>query len=170
MMKSAGDRMRSVGCAGLRRMSGSGRKGKSLERFVDRSRIVAVGGQGGSGCVSFFRDTTVMWGGPDGGRGGKGGSVWVEAVSNMVDLARDRHTYVGGHGVHGMGGGKHGMAGDDITIYVPVGTLVKLITPGAADEHHQFGHSQDIGVQTVTKMSDKFEGATGRTLTLNPKP
>ena len=162
--------MRSVGCAGLRRMSiGGGGRRESLERFVDRSRIVAMGGPGGSGCVSFFRDNKVRWGGPDGGRGGNGGSVWVEAVTTMVDLTRDRHTYVGGHGIGGKGRGRHGIAGDDITIYVPVGTLVKMM-PVVASEEDQFGLSQDIGVQTITKMSDAFENATGRTLTLNPKP
>ena len=83
-------------------------------RFVDRSRIVAAGGQGGSGCVSFFRDTRTQWGGPDGGPGGDGGKVIVRATSKLMDLSRDRYTYIGGNGTNGKGGNLIGRAGQDI--------------------------------------------------------
>jgi GTPase involved in cell partitioning and DNA repair len=95
-------------------------------RFVDRSRIVVAGGQGGAGCVSFFRDTRNLWGGPDGGPGGDGGNIVVRASSKLVDLSRDRYTYIGGNGLNGKGDNQIGRAGRDVIIEVPVGTLVKV--------------------------------------------
>ena len=95
-------------------------------RFVDRSRIVVAGGQGGAGCVSFFRDTRNQWGGPDGGPGGDGGNVVVRASAKLVDLSRDRYTYIGANGLNGKGDNLIGRAGRDVIIEVPVGTLVKV--------------------------------------------
>eukprot|EP00277_Geminigera_cryophila_P013960 CAMPEP_0179444658 /NCGR_PEP_ID=MMETSP0799-20121207/28095_1 /TAXON_ID=46947 /ORGANISM="Geminigera cryophila, Strain CCMP2564" /LENGTH=234 /DNA_ID=CAMNT_0021231903 /DNA_START=256 /DNA_END=956 /DNA_ORIENTATION=+ len=95
-------------------------------RFVDRSRIVVAGGQGGSGCVSFFRDTRTQWGGPDGGPGGDGGSIIIRASGGIMDLARDRYTYIGGNGLNGKGSNLIGRAGQTVIVDVPVGTLVKV--------------------------------------------
>ena len=93
---------------------------------MGRSRIVVAGGQGGAGCVSFFRDTRTQFGGPDGGPGGDGGSVIIRASSKVLDLARDRYTYIAGSGLNGKGGSAIGRAGPNVVVEVPVGTLVKV--------------------------------------------
>ena len=98
-------------------------------RFVDRSRIVVAGGHGGSGCVSFFRDTRTQWGGPDGGPGGDGGNIIIRTSPSMIDLSRDRFTYIGGNGTNGKSGNLIGRRGQDVIIEVPVGTAVKVF-PG----------------------------------------
>lgn len=76
--------------------------------------------------MSFFRDTRNLWGGPDGGPGGDGGNVVVRACSKLVDLSRDRYTYIGSNGLNGKGDNQIGRAGRDVIIEVPVGTLVKV--------------------------------------------
>ena len=147
---------------GIRRFGIRSSRGKeSLDRFVDRSRIVAAGGLGGSGCVSFFRDTRVQFGGPDGGHGGEGGSIWIEAASNLMDLSRDRHAYNGGKGLPGKGGGKHGAAGQDIVIRVPVGTVVKLL-PQAPGEKGRFGNREEFDQPRLTKISDAMLSKAAR--------
>ena len=98
-------------------------------RFVDRSRIVVAGGKGGAGCVAFFRDPRTQWGGPDGGPGGDGGHVIIRASSRLVDLSRDRYTYIAGSGLNGKGGNLIGRAGRNVVVEVPVGTIVKVF-PG----------------------------------------
>lgn len=94
--------------------------------FVDRVEIELVAGDGGNGCVSFRREKYVPKGGPDGGNGGHGGSVIVvadEKVKSLAPLAH-RRRWVAPKGVHGQGSDRHGKAGKDLTIGVPLGTLV----------------------------------------------
>ena len=94
--------------------------------FVDQVTIKVSGGRGGHGCVSFRREKYVPKGGPDGGDGGHGGSVIIEArhgVNSLVALA-NRNSIRGDKGTGGMGYGRHGKCADDITVYVPPGTIV----------------------------------------------
>ncbi|PZQ57860.1 MAG: GTPase ObgE, partial [Phenylobacterium zucineum] len=83
-------------------------------------------GNGGGGAVSFRREKYIEYGGPDGGDGGRGGDVWIEAVdglNTLIDYRYQQH-FKAGTGVHGMGRNRHGAAGDDVVLKVPVGTEV----------------------------------------------
>lgn len=94
--------------------------------FVDRVRIEAVAGKGGDGCLSFRREIYVPKGGPDGGDGGRGGSVIIVAesgVNSLVNLNR-RKQWKAGRGQHGSGSNRHGKCGRDEIILVPPGTIV----------------------------------------------
>ncbi|OLB96462.1 MAG: hypothetical protein AUH30_12505 [Candidatus Rokubacteria bacterium 13_1_40CM_68_15] len=94
--------------------------------FVDEIEIFVKGGDGGAGCVSFRREKYVPYGGPDGGDGGHGGSVWLEAdpaLTTLLDYHYNRH-YQAERGQHGKGANRHGAGGDDLTLRVPVGTMV----------------------------------------------
>ena len=94
--------------------------------FVDKVRIYVKGGDGGAGCLSFRREAHVPKGGPDGGDGGHGGNVVLEAdqsVSSLLDY-RFKHHFKATRGTHGMGKRMHGATGDDLILKVPVGTVV----------------------------------------------
>jgi Obg family GTPase CgtA len=94
--------------------------------FRDVIEITAQGGRGGDGAMSFLRLKYIPKGGPDGGHGGDGGSVWLEAVDalNSLDALGHRRTYKAPSGNPGEGREKAGSAGGDLTLSVPVGTLV----------------------------------------------
>lgn len=94
--------------------------------FIDEAQIHIKAGDGGNGCVSFRREKFIPKGGPDGGDGGKGGSVHFEAVKNLdtlMDFA-GRHHWHAQNGRPGEGSNKHGADGDDLIIPVPPGTLI----------------------------------------------
>ena len=94
--------------------------------FVDEARIEVRAGDGGRGIVSFRREKFVPRGGPDGGDGGKGGSVWFVARSNrntLVDFRYHPH-FRAERGRHGEGGRRTGRDGEDIVLPVPLGTVV----------------------------------------------
>ena len=96
-------------------------------QFVDRARIYVSAGAGGDGCVSFRREKYVPAGGPDGGRGGDGGSVFLEvdpAMSTLLDF-RYKNQYKAERGGHGQGGNREGKSAPDLVIKVPPGTVVK---------------------------------------------
>lgn len=98
-----------------------------MPQFIDFSRIQVKGGDGGAGCMSFRREAHVPKGGPDGGDGGHGGSVVVQAdssVSTLIDY-RFKHHFKAERGTHGQGSRKHGKDGEDLILKVPVGTVVK---------------------------------------------
>ena len=84
------------------------------------------GGDGGAGCVSFRREAHVDRGGPDGGDGGRGGDVWLEADRNVASLLafRDHPHRRATSGGHGSGRGRHGPSGADLLVKVPEGTVV----------------------------------------------
>ncbi|MCB0951399.1 MAG: GTPase ObgE, partial [Microthrixaceae bacterium] len=84
------------------------------------------GGDGGAGSVSFRREAHTPMGGPDGGDGGKGGDVWLVADRNTASLIafRDHPHRKATSGAHGSGQKKHGHAGEDLEIKVPIGTQV----------------------------------------------
>src|SRR5436853_1378980 len=92
--------------------------------FHDRARIQVAAGRGGDGALSFRREKHVPRGGPDGGDGGSGGSVVLVADPGLRDLSafRTRRWVTAGKGGHGGGSGRHGAAGKDVELRVPVGT------------------------------------------------
>jgi GTP-binding protein len=95
--------------------------------FIDETEITVSSGPGGSGMVSFRREKYIPRGGPDGGDGGKGGDVILRAVSNRNTLAGIQHGrhYRAEKGAPGGSSLKHGRAGEDLIIEVPIGTLVR---------------------------------------------
>ena len=95
-------------------------------KFVDEVTIEVLAGRGGDGCLSFRREKFVPRGGPDGGDGGDGGSVHLQAdrhVNTLVDF-RYRRTHKAEKGRQGMGRLRRGKSGEDLTISVPIGTVV----------------------------------------------
>ncbi len=95
--------------------------------FIDEVKINVKAGNGGAGCMSFRREAHVPKGGPDGGDGGRGGSVILEAdasLSSLIDYRFKRH-FKAGRGVHGKGAQRHGASGADLVLKVPVGTIVR---------------------------------------------
>src|SRR6187549_2202078 len=95
-------------------------------KFLDQAKIHLQSGTGGDGAVSFRREKFVEYGGPDGGRGGKGGDVWFEAVeglNTLIDFRYQQH-FRAQRGVGGSGRDRTGAGGDDLIIKVPVGTEV----------------------------------------------
>lgn len=95
--------------------------------FADRATIFVKGGDGGNGCLSFRREKYVPRGGPDGGDGGDGGSVIIRATTNHTNLAHLSHQrfWRAERGSHGQGANKFGARGKDLTIEVPVGTVLR---------------------------------------------
>ncbi|MBO6853335.1 MAG: GTPase ObgE [Marivivens sp.] len=95
-------------------------------KFLDLAKVYIRSGGGGAGCVSFRREKFIEYGGPDGGDGGRGGDVIVEAVeglNTLIDFRYQQHFFAKS-GQHGMGKGRTGADGDDIVLRVPVGTEV----------------------------------------------
>ena len=95
-------------------------------KLVDEVEITVIAGKGGNGCVSFRREKFIPKGGPDGGDGGAGGSVWLVADENLNTLVDFRHQtrFQARKGEGGMGQQKYGKGGEDLVITVPVGTVV----------------------------------------------
>ena len=96
-------------------------------KFVDTAEIFVKAGRGGNGALSFRREKFVPKGGPDGGDGGKGGDVIIQAVGGIVTLADfeyDRR-FQAGHAGHGEGAHRSGLKGEDLIISVPCGTLIR---------------------------------------------
>ncbi len=95
--------------------------------FIDHTTIEVIAGDGGDGCMSFRREKYVPRGGPNGGDGGSGGDVVVEAssrLSTLVDLHYKR-LYKAGRGGHGQGSSRRGKNGEEVVIRVPPGAIVK---------------------------------------------
>jgi GTP-binding protein len=95
-------------------------------KFLDLARVTIRSGSGGAGCASFRREKYVEFGGPDGGDGGKGGDVRVEAVdglNTLIDFRYQQHFFAG-NGQPGKGRQQTGKGGDDIVLKVPAGTEV----------------------------------------------
>ncbi len=96
-------------------------------KFVDQVQIFVKGGDGGNGAVAFHREKYIDKGGPSGGDGGDGGSVIFEADPQLTTLLDFRFSsrHVARSGAHGMGSDMNGRAGEDTTLKVPLGTLVR---------------------------------------------
>ncbi len=94
--------------------------------FIDESKILVAGGDGGNGCVAFRREKFVPRGGPSGGDGGRGGNVILESSEHLNTLLKFRYEreFRAGRGGHGEGSNRHGQDGEDMAICVPVGTVV----------------------------------------------
>ena len=95
-------------------------------KFLDQCKIYIRSGNGGAGSVSFRREKFIEYGGPDGGDGGRGGDIWVEAfdgLNTLIDFRYQQH-FKAQTGVHGMGRNRHGANGEDVVLRVPVGTEV----------------------------------------------
>jgi GTPase len=95
--------------------------------FIDQATIRVKAGDGGHGCVAFRREKFVPKGGPSGGDGGTGGSVWIVASRRLNTLyhLKFQQEWKGGRGQHGMGSNCSGHDGDDVTIELPIGSVVR---------------------------------------------
>ena len=95
-------------------------------KFLDQAKIYVSSGAGGAGAVSFLREKFIEFGGPNGGDGGRGGDIVVEAVANLntlIDYRYQQH-FRAGRGNHGMGKDRSGAAGKTLILKVPVGTQI----------------------------------------------
>ena len=94
-------------------------------KFIDEARIQVIAGKGGDGSASFRREKYIPKGGPDGGDGGRGGSVYAVADRNINTLVEYRYTRIfkARRGENGRGAQCYGKAGEDVTLRVPVGTV-----------------------------------------------
>jgi GTP-binding protein len=95
--------------------------------FIDQATIRVKAGDGGSGCVAFRREKFVPKGGPSGGDGGAGGSVWIVASKRLNTLyhLQFQREWKGGRGEHGMGSNCSGQHGADAVIELPIGSVVR---------------------------------------------
>jgi len=111
-------------------------------KFVDEATIKVIAGNGGNGVVSFRREKFIPMGGPDGGDGGDGGSIFLEATQGLNTLAdfRNTRTYEAQHGEKGQSRDMTGRGGEDMTVPVPIGTLVY-----DADTNEQLGDLVKLG-------------------------
>jgi GTPase len=152
---------------------------------VDEARIWVKAGDGGNGVVSFRREKFVPFGGPDGGDGGRGGSVYLVArqgVSTLLDFSRRRH-FRAGPGGHGKGARQHGKAGEDLVLPVPPGTHIRaqdglsadLVRPGdsvmvARGGRGGLGNTHfATSTQQAPRIAQKGEPGEERTLDLELK-
>jgi len=95
-------------------------------KFLDLAKVYIRSGGGGNGCISFRREKNAEYGGPNGGDGGRGGTVWVEVVdglNTLIDFRYQQHFFAKS-GQSGMGQQRTGKDGDDIVLRVPVGTEI----------------------------------------------
>lgn len=119
-------------------------------RFIDSVKIQAKAGKGGNGCMSFLRERFRPNGGPDGGNGGRGGSIIFEATANLHTLADLEHRRIvkAENGTHGKGKAKNGAAGKDQIVMVPCGTIVYDVKTGE-------------GLADLAEQGDRFFAARG---------
>ncbi len=127
-------------------------------KFVDEARLKVQAGNGGRGCASFRREKFVPFGGPDGGDGGHGGSVWLRAVPGINTLAdfRVERTFRAPHGTAGSSNDCTGAAGADLYVAVPVGTVIK-----DSDTGEQLGDLTRVDDQLLVARGGK--GGWGNT-------
>ena len=123
--------------------------------FIDKVRIHVKGGNGGAGCMSFRREAHVPKGGPDGGDGGHGGNVVVEADASLSSLIeyRFKHHFKAERGTHGKGSRMHGATGENLVLKVPMGTVV----------HEYFEESKEVGelIADLTHDGERVTVAEG---------
>ncbi len=112
-------------------------------KFIDEARIEVAAGNGGDGCASFRREKFIPKGGPDGGDGGRGGSVWVKADRNINTLIDYRYarTHRAANGQPGRGADCYGAGGADIELRMPVGTVI--FDDETGDELADLAHDGD---------------------------
>jgi GTPase len=115
-------------------------------KFLDEAKVYVRSGDGGNGCVSFRREKFIEFGGPNGGDGGKGGDVVVQAVgglNTLIDYRYQQH-FKAKNGRGGMGKDRHGASGDDIVLAVPAGTQIY-----AEDGETLLADLTDVGQRVV---------------------
>jgi GTP-binding protein len=115
-------------------------------KFLDECKIYIRSGNGGGGAVSFRREKYIEYGGPDGGDGGRGGDVWIEAVEGLNTLIDFRYTqhFRAPRGRGGAGSNRTGGGGDDLLIKVPVGTQIL-----SEDKEHVLADFTEVGQRVV---------------------
>ena len=94
--------------------------------FIDEAKITVKAGDGGHGCIAFRREKFVPKGGPSGGDGGNGGSIYLSTDIHENTLLKFRfsHAFRAERGRHGEGSTRHGRNGEDLEIKIPIGTVV----------------------------------------------
>src|ERR1041384_4100950 len=119
-------------------------------KFLDEAKVFIRSGDGGNGCVAFRREKFIEHGGPSGGNGGRGGDVVAEAVDGLNTLIDYRYAqhFKARPGVGGMGKDRHGAAGDDVVLKVPVGTQI-------------FDEDKETMIADLTKIGDRVVLAEG---------
>lgn len=130
--------------------------------FVDKCTLAVSAGSGGNGCVSFHRDAMISDGPPNGGDGGSGGNVWIQAVAGHTSLHKlaRRGTLKAGRGVSGQGKGQGGRKGEDLCIQVPVGTVVREIwrSDPVADEEQRLKDLQALDPEAAETAAEEGLG------------
>lgn len=119
-------------------------------KFLDKVKLYIKAGDGGDGCISFFREKYIEFGGPDGGNGGNGSSIYVETDANLNTLIDYRYIqhFKGKKGESGKGARRSGLSRKAIFIKVPIGTQV-------------FNENRDILLADLTKLNESFLIASG---------
>ncbi|KEF60359.1 uncharacterized protein A1O9_01919 [Exophiala aquamarina CBS 119918] len=119
--------------------------------FIDKCFLTVHAGGGGNGCVSFHRDVYIPDGPPNGGDGGSGGNVWIQAVPDETSLHKiaRRGIVKAERGISGMGKSQGGRKGDDICIQVPVGTVIREVwrSDPVTEEEQLLKELQAMGVE-----------------------
>src|ERR1700754_4342780 len=119
-------------------------------KFLDQAKVYIRSGDGGAGSVSFRREKFIEFGGPDGGDGGRGGDVWLEAVdglNTLIDYRYQQH-FKAKTGTHGMGRNMTGAKGADVTLKGPAGTQV-------------YEEDNETLICDLTEVGQRFRLATG---------
>ncbi|MFZ5736173.1 MAG: GTPase ObgE [Pseudomonadota bacterium] len=119
-------------------------------KFLDEAKVYIRSGDGGNGCVAFRREKFIEFGGPNGGNGGRGGDIIVEAadgLNTLIDYRYQQH-FKAQKGGNGMGSDRHGAGGKDIIMKVPVGTQI-------------FDEDKETLIHDFTKVGERFVLAKG---------
>jgi GTPase len=119
-------------------------------KFLDETKVYVRSGDGGAGSISFRREKFIEFGGPDGGDGGRGGDVVVEAVdglNTLIDYRYQQH-FKAKTGGHGMGKNRSGAAGPTITLKVPAGTQI-------------FAEDKETLIADLARVGERFVLAKG---------
>ncbi|CCF47778.1 obg family GTPase CgtA [Colletotrichum higginsianum] len=134
----------------------------SMPIFADKASVTLYAGPGGHGCISFFRDAYLPDGPPNGGDGGHGGNIYIQAVhgeTSLHKLARRRFIRAG-KGKSGQGSSKGGQRGDDVIITVPVGTVVRELSredpEGLKEEDEDLDDEENRSTKKI--VEDDFDG------------
>ena len=112
--------------------------------FIDEIKFFAKAGRGGDGVVRWRREKFIDKGGPNGGDGGKGGSIFAVAVQDVHILSKYKHKkeWRGNDGFEGAGGSKHGKNGDDLIIELPVGSIITNVESGSSVSLDKVGQKE----------------------------
>ena len=122
-----------------------------MSQFTDICRINVKGGDGGAGCMSFRREAFVPKGGPDGGDGGHGGDVVIQAdaqLSSLIDY-RFKHHFRAEAGTHGKGSKKDGADGKDLVLKVPMGTVIRELDASTMEPRYEIADLTHDGERVV---------------------